>query len=408
MRVRTAAAGRHAGMRHTGWHRTVSALGIIEIFAWGSTFYLMAVLAAPIGAETGWGAGLLSGGVSCGLLLAGLAAPTVGRLIDAEGGRRVLACGILLLGCGLVLLGTAASKAAYFIAWAVLGLGMAASLYDAAFSTLGRLFGRDARAAITQLTLWGGFASTVCWPISAFLVEHVGWRGACFAYAALHLAVMLPLCVFALPRSVPVRRVADPGVLRTSLPGVLDPRFLCLVVAGVAFTMLSTIWSVHLITILTAQGYQLAAAIGLGALIGPSQVGARVLEMLGRGRYHPIWTMGSATGLLLLGFLGLLIDIPAAAALVAYGAGNGLWSIARGSLPLALFGPDRYAETMGRLAMPMLLAGAAAPTVGAYLINATGPDGTLAILCAAATAPCLAALTLAALLRRRRRMLPAL
>ncbi len=395
-------------MSHAGWHRTVSALGIIEIFAWGSTFYLMAVLAGPIGAEMGWDAGILSAGVSCGLLVAGLAAPSVGRLIQAEGGRRVLACGMVLNAAGLVLLGSAASEAAYFIAWGVLGLGMSASLYDAAFSTLGRLYGRDARAAITQLTLWGGFASTVCWPISATLVEHAGWRGACFAYAALHLAVTLPLSVFALPRSVPVPLLPSPDVPPAALPGIFDPRFVCLVVAGVTLTMLSTIWSIHLITILAAHGYALGAAIGLGALIGPAQVGARILEMLGRGRHHPIWTMGWSTGLVLLGFAGLLLGAPAAAALVAYGAGNGLWSIARGALPLTLFGPDRYAQTMGRLAMPMLLAGAAAPIIGASLLKALGPDGTLAILCAAATAPFASALILAVLIRRPRKVLPAL
>ena len=137
--------------------------------------------------------------------------------------------------------------------------------------------------------------------------------------------------------------------------------------------MVATVWSIHLVTILAAGGYSLAAAIAVGTLIGPAQVGARVLEMLGRGRHHPIWTMAAAACLVLLGFLGLLFDIPAAAALVAYGAGNGLWSIARGALPLALFAPGSYARTMGRLATPLLIAGAAAPTVGGLLIESVGP-----------------------------------
>ena len=145
--------------------RTVSALGVIEIFAWGSTYYLMAVLAGPIAADTGWSAGLLSAGISVGLLVSGLAAPKVGRLIQTTGGRWVLATGMGLIAAGLVLLASAQSPQVYIAAWALLGLGMSAGLYDAAFSTLGRLYGRDARAAITQLTLWGGFASTVCWPI---------------------------------------------------------------------------------------------------------------------------------------------------------------------------------------------------------------------------------------------------
>lgn len=383
--------------------RTVSALGVIEIFAWGSTYYLMAVLAGPIAADTGWSAGLLSAGVSVGLLVSGLAAPKVGRLIQATGGRWVLATGMGLIAAGLVLLAGARSPQVYIAAWAVLGLGMSAGLYDAAFSTLGRLYGRDARAAITQLTLWGGFASTVCWPISAWLVESVGWRGTCLAYAGLHLAVTLPLSVFLMPRTLPAEEtphdVARPG---DHLPGLLDLRFLCIAAAGVALSMVATVWSIHLVTILTAGGHSLAAAIAVGTLIGPAQVGARVLEMLGRGRHHPIWTMAAATGLVLVGFLGLLLGVPAAAALVAYGAGNGLWSIARGALPLALFGPGFYARTMGRLATPMLLASAAAPTAGGLLIQWLGPAGTLSVLTAAASVPCVAALVLAASVWRRR------
>ena len=385
--------------------RTVSALGVIEIFAWGSTYYLMAVLAGPIAADTGWSVGMLSAGVSGGLLVAGFAAPTVGRRVQITGGRRVLAAGMALIATGLVLLGSARSLPVYFAAWAILGLGMSAGLYDAAFSTLGRLFGRDARAAITQLTLWGGFASTVCWPISAWLVEIVGWRGTCFAYAALHLTVTLPISLCLLPRRPPAEEKAQStGAMLPDLPGLLDLRFLCIVAAGVSLSMLATIWSIHLIRILTAEGYALATAIALGTLIGPAQVGARVLEMLGRGRHHPIWTMGSAVGLVLLGFLGLQLGAPASAALVAYGAGNGLWSIARGALPLTLFGSDRYAQTMGRLAMPMLFAAAAAPMIGAFLIEAFGADGTLAILSAMAAVPCVAALVLAASVHRQRRI----
>jgi MFS family permease len=390
-------------MRLSEQTRTVSALGVVEIFAWGSTYYLMAVLAGPMAADTGWSAGLISGGVSLGLLVSGLAAPKVGRLIQATGGRQVLAAGMFLIAAGLILLASAQTPTAYFAAWVVLGLGMSAGLYDAAFSTLGRLYGRDARAAITHLTLWGGFASTVCWPITAWLVESVGWRGTCIAYAGLHLAVTLPLSLFLMPRTPPAEEIShDPIAGARGAPGLLDLRFLCIAAAGVALSIVATIWSIHLVTILTAGGYTLAAAIAVGTLIGPAQVGARVLEMLGRGRHHPIWTMAAATTLVLIGFLGLLFDIPAAAALVAYGAGNGLWSIARGALPLALFGPGSYARTMGRLATPMLIAGAAAPTVGGLLIQWLGPDGTLSVLTALALVPCVAALVLAASVWRRR------
>ncbi|GGE80985.1 MFS transporter [Stappia taiwanensis] len=385
--------------------RVISALGLVMILTWGSTFYLLAVLSGPIQDETGWSAGEVTLGISLGLLVSGLAASRIGSLIQLEGGRRVLAAGTLLIAAGLALLGLAHSLTVYLIAWGILGLGMAAALYDAAFSTLGRLYGREARSAITALTLWGGFASTVCWPISAFLVENVGWRGTCFAYAALHLTVTLPLCWYALPAGAPP--VPAPSVSATVAPdrspGRFDLRFWCIACAGSALAMLASLWSVHLITILTAKGYALAAAVGLGTLIGPAQVGARVLEMLGRGRHHPIWTMLVSTSLVLIGFVGLQWEFPAGAALVAYGAGNGLWSIARGALPLAVFAPEDYARIMGRLARPALIASALAPLLGAMLIDAYGPHGLLGLLALGALVPLGAALVLAVELSRRAR-----
>ncbi|MBY0252501.1 MAG: MFS transporter, partial [Methylobacterium organophilum] len=171
----------------------ISALGMVEILAWGSSFYLPAVLAGPIAADTGWPLAWVVGGLSIGLLVAAIASPRVGIAIHRHGGRPVLALAALLLAAGHVVIGLAPNLPAFLAGWLLLGLGMGCGLYDPAFATLGRLYGAEARPAITTLTLWGGFASTVCWPLSAFLVEQVGWRGACLAYAGLHLAVTLPL-----------------------------------------------------------------------------------------------------------------------------------------------------------------------------------------------------------------------
>ncbi|MFZ2103658.1 MAG: MFS transporter [Oricola sp.] len=387
--------------------RIISALGIVEIFAWGSTFYLLAVVADPIRLDTGWSAGTITTGVAIGLLVSGLAARKIGNLIQVEGGRRVLAAGMMLIAAGLAVMGLARSTPVYFAAWAILGLGMGAGLYEAAFSTLGHIYGRGARGAITSLTLWGGFASTVCWPISAFLVATVGWRNTCFSYAVLHLTVTLPLCWFVLPRVPwPLSGASPAETPDLQSPGISALRFWCIAAAGMTLAVLASIWSVHLITILTAEGYAFAAAVGLGTLIGPAQVGARVLEMLGRERHHPIWTMIVATSLVLLGFLGLFLDISASVALIAYGAGNGLWSIVRGALPLAIFGSRDYARIMGRLATPMLISAAAAPMLGAFLIERYGPHGTLLVLTIAATIPCAAALVLWLDLGKERSGLP--
>lgn len=380
--------------------RIVSALGVIQIFAWGSSYYLMAILAKPIAEETGLSASIISGGVTLGFLVEGLAAIVIGHLIHARGGRTILAAGIALLAAGLALLSVAHGLMSYFLAWIIIGLGMSGALYDAAFSTLGRIFGAEARPAITQLTLWGGFASTVCWPLTAEMTELVGWRGACATYAALHALVFLPLALWAIPREGRSANLERSDIAQDSPSvGITDTRFLCILVAGLVLSALSTIWSIQLVTMLTGFGYSTATAIAIGTLIGPCQVGARFIEMLTRGRYHPVWTMSVATSTVFLGFAGLLAGIPAAVAMIAYGAGNGLWSIARGALPLALFGPRDYPRVMGRLATPVLVTSAAAPTIGAWSTASFGPQATLWGMTIAALLPLGAAIILASLLK---------
>ncbi|MBM9593584.1 MFS transporter [Roseitranquillus sediminis] len=377
----------------------ISALGIVEIFAWGSTFYLLAVLAEPIIADTGWSRTVVTGGISLGLLVAGAVAIRVGSLIQRHGGRPVLASAMALIAAGLALLAAAPNVAVYLCAWILLGVGMGAGLYDAAFAALGRLYGRDARRAITALTLWGGFASTVCWPISALLVESIGWRGTCLSYVALHLTVTLPLCLI-LPRAEPPLQSKAASRSAPASSPLRDPKFWLLALAGTTLAMIASLWSVHLISIMQAHGLTLAAAVALGTLIGPAQVGARVVEMLSGGRHHPIWTMLAATLLVAAGFAGLRAGVPASAAVVAYGAGNGIWSITRGAMPLSLFGPDDYPAIIGLLAAPALIASAFGPAVGAVVIERFGAEGALALLAGAALLPVLCAILVFVLLRR--------
>ncbi|HEV7440434.1 MAG TPA: MFS transporter, partial [Methylobacterium sp.] len=383
-----------------GRHRlaVISALGVFEILSWGSSFYLLAVLAGPIAAETGWPLVWIIGGLSLGLLVAGLISPRVGARIGRRGGRPVLAFSAAIMAAGLALLGLAPALPVFVGAWVLLGLGMGTGLYDPAFATLGRLYGAEARPAITTLTLWGGFASTVSWPLSAFLIQHVGWRGTCFAYAGLQLAVSLPLVLLVVP-AVPPRAVlpgsepgAGPGTDPGADPGadpVLAPaeRRAFRLFAGVLTLggTVMTLLSVHLLALLQARGVALAAAVSFGALIGPAQVAARVVEMAGRGRHHPLWTLTAAMSLVALGLGMLAAGLPAVAlALVLYGAGNGIYSIARGTVPLALFGPARYAPLVGRLARPGLVA--LAPTLGAVVLAQGGPDALFRLLAVLALA----------------------
>jgi len=143
----------------------VAALGVTQILAWGSTFYLLGVLANEIARNTGWSYDWVTSGVSVGLLMAGVVSPRVGRAISKWGGRLTLAVSAVLLAAGLLLLGSSQSIAWYLVAWLLLGAGMGSGLTDAAFSTLGSIYGENARGPITSLTLFAGFASTVCWAL---------------------------------------------------------------------------------------------------------------------------------------------------------------------------------------------------------------------------------------------------
>ncbi|OWU85631.1 hypothetical protein ATO6_01485 [Oceanicola sp. 22II-s10i] len=384
--------------------RTVSALGIVQIFSWGSSFYLLAVIAAPLREETGWPFGLVTAGISLGLLVSGVAAVVVGRLIERFGGRRVMAGGMGLLALGLTIIATSHHPAVYIGAWIIMGMGMASGLYDAAFGTLGRIYGKDARGPISALTLWGGFASTVCWPLTAFLVAWIGWRGACLSYAAIHVFITAPICIYGLPRAKNPQPVAAKNKDATPAGSVLrDKRFwlfsVCMTVTG----GLAAFWSTHLITILTSQGMTLAAAVALGTIIGPAQVGARVLEMLGRGKHHPVWTTFAYAVCAVLGFGGLALGVPATIAFLFYGAGNGLWSIARGAFPLAAFGPERYARTVGMLALPTFTASAIAPLLGGALIERFGTDNVIPASALITLVPFAAMLALLADHLRRKR-----
>src|SRR3954463_3545528 len=189
---------------------TITALGIAQILGWGTSFYFPAVLAPPIVADTGWALAWVVSGTSIGLLVAGLIAPKVGSIIDRHGGPAVLAVSSLLYAAGLSCIGLAPNLPVYLLGWIVLGGGMGTGLYDAVFAALGKMYGREARTPITNLTLFGGFASTVCWPLSAFLAESFGWRSACLIYAGLHLVVSLPLQMAVVP-PLSAAKLASPG-----------------------------------------------------------------------------------------------------------------------------------------------------------------------------------------------------
>lgn len=364
----------------------ITALGISQILAWGTSFYFPAVFAEPILRDTGWSLGFVVGGTSLGLLVAGLISPQVGKLIDAHGGRPVLLASSLFYAAGLIGVGLSPALPVYLAAWVLIGIGMGTGLYDAVFAALGRLYGSGARGPITNLTLFGGFSSTICWPLSAFMIEHVGWRSACLIYAGLHLLVSLPLQM-AVVRPAAQRAAAtttgDAYAQRADPPWLANETAIFVLLALVLSLAagIGSIVIVHFLLFLQARGVDYAVAVSLGTLFGPAQVGARVVERLFGARYHPIWTMIGSCTLMAVGLLMLFGGFPALVlTILIYGAGYGVSWIGRGTLPLALFGPVRFPQLMGKLAFPSLIVQALAPSAGALLIEANGVEPTIAIL----------------------------
>ena len=363
----------------------ITALGVAQILAWGTSFYFPAVFAGPIVADTGWSLGMVVSGTTVGLLVAGLISPQVGRFIHKHGGRSVLLSSSVLYAAGLAGIGLSPTLPIYLAAWILLGLGMGTGLYDAVFAALGHMYGHEARTPITNLTLFGGFASTICWPLSAFMIDHAGWRAACFIYAALHLFLSLPL------QAIVVRRqnadTASSGVQRAEAAAKALPiqneavLFWLIALVMSLVSGIGTIVVVHLLIFLQAKGVDYAGAVALGTLFGPSQVIARVGERLFGSRYHPVWTLIASCALMALGLLLLWGGLkPLILIIVLYGAGYGVSWIARGTLPLALFGPARFPRLMGKLAFPSLIVQALAPSAGALLIERSGVDATLGVL----------------------------
>ena len=364
----------------------VAALGIGQILAWGTSFYFPAVFAMVIVAETGWSFGLIVSGTSLGLLVAGLISPKVGVIIARRGGRPVLLASSLFFAAGLAGVGLAPNLPAFLASWVLIGVGMGTGTYDAVFATLGRLYGHDARGPITNLTLFGGFASTVCWPLSAFMIEHAGWRMACLIYAALHLLVVLPLQMAVLrpardhvmPAGVEGDDANPPAPERIAKEGLI---FVLVALVLSLSAGIGSIVIVNFMVFLQARGVDYAVAVSLGTLFGPAQVGARLIERLFGAHYHPIWTMIVSCVLMAISLIMLLGNVPALVLIVLlYGAGFGISWIGRGTLPLALFGPVRYPRLMGKIAFPSLIVLASSPSAGALAIERFGVDATIGLL----------------------------
>lgn len=360
----------------------VLALGTAQTLARGSTYYLPAVLADPITADTGVSRDWFFGIFSASLLLSGLLGPAAGRAIDRRGGRDVLALSNLVFAAGLLILAAASGIAGLIAAWAVLGVGMALGLYDAAFATLAGLYRKEARSAITGITLLAGFASTIGWPATTALSHALGWRGACAVWAVLHLVVGLSLNRLAVPPAPPPEKLeAAEATGGKALGG--KALWAMAILAGVfaATLFVSAAMAAHLPRLLQALGATPAASVAAAALIGPAQVGARLVEYGVLRHLSPLTAARIAAALHPIGAVIVVLFGPSAAAVFAvlHGAGNGMLTIAKGVLPLSLFGSAGYGLRTGLLSAPGRILQSAAPLVFGLVLDRAGAGAALVL-----------------------------
>jgi predicted MFS family arabinose efflux permease len=361
--------------------RLIPALGIAQIISWGSLFYAIAVLGEAMRNELGISATSLFGAFTIGLIASGVVSPLVGYLVDTHGGRFVLAWGSVLGAASLALLASAHGYATLFAGWTLAGIAMAACLYDPAFATLHQLARGAYRRAVTAVTLFGGFASTVFWPLSQWLLDRVGWRDTLLIYAALHALVCLPLHAFFIPQSSgsastePVD--AEPVEAGSALRSASGPVFYALAGALAAAAFLSATLSAHLIEVLKSAGLDAGDAVLISSLVGPMQVAGRIAEFTFARRIAPLTAGVLAFGLMTAGLtcLALVHGLTAVAFAFAilYGWSNGVMTIVRGTVPAALFGRRNYGALLGRLALPGFVAKAIAPVAFTWLIAAGLP-----------------------------------
>lgn len=386
----------------------ICGLGLTQIIGWGTTYYALGALSQDIARSTGWSQSLIFGAFSASLLLNGLISARGGRYIDRAGGRRAMVAGSLFAVAGLALMGLFPTPVAYVSGWLLLAFAMRFATYDAAFASLAQIAGTGARRAISYLTLFGGLASTVFWPLSHALSSSFGWGNTLLIFAALNLFICVPLHWSLLREAKGERHAARlPEPATEPLSGGERRKAIALFATAVALNgVVFSAVSAHVVPLFEGLGFRGEEAVLMAALIGPSQVASRLGEILMGRRLTPMHL-----GLLAFGLLPLSIGLFAAlgfswgAALMfalLYGASNGLVTIAKGAVPLSLFGTRGYGTVLGIIATPNLVLNAAAPLLFALLLGWASPQAGLLIAGACGLASCLAMFVLARTHKARR------
>jgi len=383
----------------TGWRSdplviSVNALGITQITAWGTSYYCLGVLAKPIATETGWSISTIFLGFSVALVTMGLISTSVGRLIDRIGARSVMSIGTVIVSVGLLGLSQVRDVASYFVAWLVIGVGMRCCLYDAAFAALVQAVPSRGRAAISYLTLYGAYASTVFWVIGHYLNEAYGWRGTLLIFAAINLLVCLPLNWLGLSRREQATDTEATKTPERAQDGpALEGRRRKIGIALFALIMslngfVFGVVSLQLVPLLEAAGLAGATAVWVASLKGHGQFGGRLVEIFFGKNLKAMTVARIAIGVLPPALLLLMLASGEFWLLVTFtlllGASQGVITIVRGAVPLALFGTQGYGAVLGLIATPILLVNAFSPALFALIVDQVGWQNALYALLACA------------------------
>jgi len=347
--------------------RLILGLGIGQVISWGALIYSIAVLGGPMGTEFGVSSTVVFGAFSGSLVVSGLVGPYVGKMIDRVGGRRILALGSLGAAVSLAALASASSVSVFFFAWALAGVARAMTLYEAAFAALSQHAGKSFRNSVTAITLLGGLASTVFFPLSLLGLAHAGWRQTLFGFAAAELLVCLPLHLWCIPAGVGHRQplATEERIAPVKPIAAAGGTFAALSTSFALYAFITSAISVHVVNLLQSKGLGVGSAVFVASLIGPMQLAGRLVELAFARRLSAI-VVGAAT-LVLLVFSLVALSLASAELAIAilfaatYGCANGIQTIVRGTVPAELFGHARYGHMMGRLAAPSFIARALAP-----------------------------------------------
>jgi MFS family permease len=361
----------------------VNALGITQITAWGTSYYCLGVLAKPIVADTGWPLTMVFLGFSVALLVMGFISTWVGWLIDRIGARIVMCLGTIIVSAGLLALSQVWDQTSYLVVWAVLGVGMRCCLYDAAFAALVQVTPSRGRKAISYLTLYGAYASTVFWVVGHYLNQAYGWRGTLVAFAVINLVICLPLNWIGLAYRDPPEDATAPSAPPAPSPDgpVLEGRMR--VVGIVLFALIMSIngfvfgvISIQLVPLLEAAGLVGATAVWVASLKGHGQFAGRVVEIYFGRNLKAMTIARIAIAVVPASLILLFLANGDLSRLVAFtlllGASQGVITIVRGAVPLALFGTKGYGAVLGVIATPILLVNAFSPALFALLVDLFG------------------------------------